>query len=369
MSAITLQNVSRRFGKNTVIENLSLEIKDKELIVFLGPSGCGKSTTMNMLAGIDRPTSGRIYFDDDDVTDKEAHLRNVAMVFQSAILYPHLTAKHNIRMSLRITNLRNEEKERKIWEVSKLLGIEDLLDRLPSQLSGGERQRVATAKAFVRNPKVFLMDEPLASLDAALREVLRGEIAVLQKRVGITMVFVTHDQVEAMTLGDRIVVMRKGELQQIGTPDEIYNQPRNTFVATFVGSPPMNLFGGTTKADSKGRQLFHHVDFEIELPETIVEQSKGKLRDNQPVKLGCRPQDIELRETREADVLLEAHIHNVEKLGKETVVTFNYRKDRDKVKAIVSGLYDRKIGDQVYALFNLDKLFLFDEETGLNLCT
>ncbi|KKK84910.1 hypothetical protein LCGC14_2778600, partial [marine sediment metagenome] len=237
MSKIKLENLHKKYGKVTALDDLALEINDRELIVFLGPSGCGKTTTLNCIAGIEELSRGRIFFDDKDVTALPSHARNVALVFQSALLYPHLTARDNIRMSLRISKISKEEIEKRVSSTAKMLGIEPLLDKLPFHMSGGERQRVATAKAIVRNPSVFLMDEPLSSLDAALRESLRAEITVLQKNLGITMVFVTHDQVEAMTMGTKIVVMKDGEMLQVGPPLEIYNYPVNKFVAGFIGSP------------------------------------------------------------------------------------------------------------------------------------
>jgi ABC-type sugar transport system ATPase subunit len=239
MSRIQLEKLQKRFGKSVALDELNLHINDKELIVLLGPSGCGKTTTLNCIAGIEEPTAGTILFDDRDVTELPSHARNVAMVFQSALLYPHLTARDNIRMSLRTSKMTKGEIHKRVEDTANLLEIHPLLEKLPYHMSGGERQRVATAKAIVRNPSVFLMDEPFASLDAALREIFRAEIAVLQKKLGITMVFVTHDQVEAMTMGDRIAVMKAGKLQQVGSPDDIYSNPINTFVAGFVGSPPM----------------------------------------------------------------------------------------------------------------------------------
>ncbi len=239
MAAITVDHVAKTFGPHRAIDDLSLIVADGELLVLLGPSGCGKTTTMNCIAGLEMPSAGRILFDGADVTGMPPHQRNVAMVFQASTLYPHLTARNNIAMSLRFAGISRSDVRARVAEAAATVDVTPLLDKYPGQLSGGERQRVATAKAIVRHPSVFLLDEPLASLDAALRLGLRAELVNLQKRLGTTMIFVTHDQTEAMTMGDRIAIMRSGRLEQIGTPDEIYARPDTGFVAAFIGSPPM----------------------------------------------------------------------------------------------------------------------------------
>jgi len=244
MARIRLQGIEKKFGGFTAIDHVDMEIPNGELLVLLGPSGCGKSTTLNIIAGLTEPSAGKVLFGEEDVTGLSPHQRNIAMVFQSSLLYPHLTARQNIFMSLKRSEPSRAEIERRIAEVAAIVDIERLLDKLPSQLSGGERQRVATAKAIIRQPTAFLLDEPLGALDAAMRLTLRSELVNLQKRLKTTMVFVTHDQTEAMTMGDRIAVMRNGRVEQIGTPDEIYNRPATLFVAGFVGAPPMNFFQG-----------------------------------------------------------------------------------------------------------------------------
>jgi len=363
MAKIYLEHLHKNYGESVALNDLTLHIEDKELIVFLGPSGCGKTTSLNCIAGIEQPTSGRIHFDGQDVTDVPPHRRNIAMVFQSALLYPHLTARDNIRISLRISRISKQDIDRQVEEAAKLLDIHGLLDKLPFHMSGGERQRVATAKAIVRNPSVFLMDEPLASLDAAMREDLRAEIVVLQKKLGTTMVFVTHDQVEAMTMGDRIAIMQAGALQQVGTSDEIYSSPVNTFVAGFVGSPPMNFFqGAIEKRDEEHR--FKHTKFHVKLPEAVVQRSEEPL-EAKSVTLGVRPHHMTLSETPEEGAL-KGQIYAVERLGKETVVIVQYGGEV-KFKAIVPPSFRQSMGDVVYVLPQAEHIYLFDSNTGRNL--
>jgi ABC-type sugar transport system ATPase subunit len=248
MAGLRLEHLRKTFGSHVAVEEVDLDVANGEFLVLLGPSGCGKTTTLNMIAGLEAPTSGRIRFDGQDVTDAPPHRRNIAMVFQSALLYPHMTARQNIEASLYRSGLAADEQRRRIGEAVAMLDIAAHLDKLPSQMSGGQRQRVATAKAIVREPAAFLLDEPLSALDAALRLTLRAELVNLQKRLGTTTIFVTHDQVEAMTMGDRIAVMRAGRIEQLDSPDGVYNRPATLFVAGFIGSPPMNMIGGEVAA-------------------------------------------------------------------------------------------------------------------------
>jgi ABC-type sugar transport system ATPase subunit len=363
MSRIHLEKLHKRFGKSVALDELNLNINDKELIVLLGPSGCGKTTTLNCIAGIEEPTAGKILFDDRDVTELPSHARNVAMVFQSALLYPHLTARENIKMSLRMTKMTKGDMEKRVEDTATLLEIQPLLDKLPYHMSGGERQRVATAKAIVRNPSVFLMDEPFASLDAALREVFRAEIAVLQKKLGITMVFVTHDQVEAMTMGDRIAVMEAGKLQQVGTPDDIYSNPINTFVAGFVGSPPMNFFPGKLKRHDGGL-AFENAKLVVKLPDKTM---GGRLASvpTEAVTLGVRPQHLNLSDRRREGAL-EGTIYAIERLGKETIVIVQYEGEK-KCKAMVAPPFGHRMGDAIFVEPAAESVYLFDTETGENL--
>jgi multiple sugar transport system ATP-binding protein len=245
MAAIQLQNIVKRYGSFTGVQELSLDIHDEEFLVLLGPSGCGKTTTMRMIAGLEEPTHGSIVIGGEVVDEVEARDRDVAMVFQSYALYPNMTVYENIRFPLRMRGVPASQHDALIRRAAQIVELDQLLERKPGALSGGQRQRAALARAVVRQPRVFLMDEPLSNLDAKLRSSMRVQIKHLQRQLKITTVYVTHDQIEAMTLADRIVIMDKGTIQQIGTPDEIYSEPANTFVAGFIGSPPMNLVDGT----------------------------------------------------------------------------------------------------------------------------
>ena len=349
MSRIQLDRLHKTFHRHVAVRDLDLTIENGELLVLLGPSGCGKTTTLNCIAGLETPTSGRVMFDDEDVTSASPHQRNIAMVFQSSLLYPHMTARQNIRTSLAKQKLDRAETDRRIVEASSILGIEALLDKLPSQLSGGERQRVATAKAIVRQPTAFLLDEPLAALDAALRLTLRAELVNLQKRLGTTMIVVTHDQVEAMTMGDRIAVMNDGRLEQIGTPDEIYNRPATLFVAGFVGSPPMNLIEGEIVTQN-GRARFISQDFEVE--PKLATGVAG------PATLGIRPQHLHIHaEWRNGAVPVT--VFAVEHLGRESVVILEDG-ERNKLHALVEPGFAGRVGDRLHAAPDPAHCLLFD---------
>lgn len=332
MAKIELSAVEKSFGHYVAVETLDLSIVDGEFLVMLGPSGCGKTTTLNMIAGLDYPSDGRIFFDGRDVTRDPPHARNVAMVFQSSLLYPHLSVRRNIETSLRHTDLPQAEKQRRIADAARMLELEPLLDKLPSQMSGGQRQRAATAKAIVREPSVFLLDEPLSALDAALRLSLRSELVNLQKRLGTTTVFVTHDQVEAMTMGDRIAVMSRGRLEQIGTPDEIYNHPASLFVAGFLGSPPMNLIPGEVEDG-----LFRTGSLAVP-----VEAAPG------PVTLGFRPQHVRLVGSDKAGAL-PASVYAIEHMGRESVVILDDGKD-EKLRVLVDPSFEARVGDRAALL-------------------
>lgn len=362
MAEIRIESLRKLFRESVAVRDLSLIIRDKELLVILGPTGCGKTTTLNCIAGLERPTSGRILFGAEDVTNWPPHRRNIAMVFQSSLLYPHLNARDNILMSLKRTSLSKEEANKRLAQASSLLQIEDLMGKLPSQMSGGQRQRVATAKAIVCEPTVFLMDEPLANLDARHREILRAETANLQKRLGTTMVIVTHDQVEAMTMADRIAVMRDGTLEQVGSPDEIYNQPANRFVAEFVGSPAMNFFEGTIRQGSEGLE-FGRSDFAVRLPARLATRLHDRV--GKPIVMGARPQHMSCQvDARQG--ALKASVFAVERMGKEAVIIAAWDQV-DKIKISTTDVVTLGVGDPVWVTVDPEHVRLFDPETEKNI--
>jgi multiple sugar transport system ATP-binding protein len=300
---IRFQNVSKQYGEVVVVDGLSLEIADGEFVVLLGPSGCGKTTTLRMLAGLENVTSGDIYLGEERINDVPTQRRDLAMVFQSYALYPHMSIAENIAYPLRVRKLDQNERQNRVARVAKLLEIESLLDRKPRQLSGGERQRVALARAIVREPRAYLMDEPLSNLDARLRVQMRGELKRLQHQLGTTTIYVTHDQAEAMTLASRVAVMKKGRLQQFDTPLNIYNHPANRFVAEFVGSPSMNFVDGKIE---RGMFVSEEIKFS-------VDRAEGD------VSLGIRPEHVHVL-TQPQDGAIQASVYVTELMGNETFV-------------------------------------------------
>ncbi len=359
MPDIYVENLERRFGQQTAVDGITLRIMDRELIIFLGPSGCGKTTTLNCIAGLDTPTRGKVYFDDLDVTNYSPHKRSIAMVFQSSLLYPHLNAEANIRMSLKKAKLAKAEVVRRIEHACAILQIKDVLAKKPFDMSGGERQRVAIAKALVRNPAAFLLDEPLANLDAALRETLRAEIVAMQKNLGVTMVLVTHDQVEAMTMGDRICVMLNGRIQQVGTPLNLYNEPDNRFVAGFVGSPPMNFFQGLIE-EREEAFWFRSGSLELAFPSEMQEALPMELC-GRDLMIGVRPQHLRLSLKKNVNGFSGA-VYAVEQLGKETIVGIVY--ENNQYRAITAPESGIKIGDHVYVHPCLSACHLFERDSG-----
>jgi ABC-type sugar transport system ATPase subunit len=353
MASIRLDRLAKSFGRHTAVQGMDIEMRDGEFMVFLGPSGCGKTTTLNCIAGLETPSSGRVLFDGEDVTSLPPHARNVAMVFQSSLLYPHMTARQNVMMSLKKQALSADEVGRRVAEAAAVLEIKPLLDRMPSELSGGERQRVATAKAIVRHPSVFLFDEPLAALDAALRLTLRAELVNLQKRLATTTILVTHDQVEAMTMGDRIAVISQGRLEQVGTPVEIYERPATLFVAAFVGSPPMNLFEGEVVARD-GRPCFVAGELTVPLPVALASGN---------VTLGVRPQHLAVA-TEPVAGALPATAFALEHLGKESVLIVEDA-GRNRLRALVPPAFDAKVGERLFVMPDPAHCLLFDRSGAL----
>ncbi len=293
MAEIVLDHLNKRFPNGfEAVKDLSFEIAEAELLVLVGPSGCGKTTALRMVAGLEDISSGDLFIGGRRVNDVPEKDRDIAMVFQNYALYPHMTVAQNIAFSLKLAKRPKAEIKKRVEETARLLSLEALLDRRPKQLSGGQRQRVAMGRAIIREPKAFLMDEPLSNLDAQLRVHMRGEIEALQKRLGVTTVYVTHDQVEAMTMGDRVAVLRSGELQQIDTPTNVYDRPVNLFVAGFMGSPPMNLARATIEADS-GRFAVRLGSLAIPVPDEVARERKLEEWAGREVIAGIRPEDLE----------------------------------------------------------------------------
>lgn len=320
MARVSLDRVTKAFGDIVALRDLDLEVYDGEFLVLVGPSGCGKSTALRLIAGLEEPTSGRIYIGDRMVNDLAPKDRDVAMVFQSYALYPHMTVRENLAHPLQLRRVPKPEIEERVRKVADLLSISELLTRRPKELSGGQRQRVALGRAIVRDPDVFLMDEPLSNLDVKLRVRTRAELIKLHERLRTTTIYVTHDQQEAMTLGDRIAVLNNGQLQQLGTPDNLYNHPSNLFVAGFIGSPTMNLLEGTLAAQ-EGIVLLEGRDFSLQIPPGPASYLSSYI--GEPVVLGVRPEHLFDRDDVDSappGSSFEARVDLTEPLGSETLV-------------------------------------------------
>ena len=320
MSSVILKDVVKRFGSVAAVENLSIAIQDKEFAVLVGPSGCGKTTALRMIAGLETATSGEIYIGDTRVNELAPKDRDIAMVFQNYALYPHMNVRDNMGFGLKIRKFSSKEIDSRVREAADILNIHELLDRKPKELSGGQRQRVAVGRAIVRKPKVFLFDEPLSNLDAKLRIAMRAEISKLHRRLGTTIIYVTHDQVEAMTMADRIFIMNKGVLQQSGAPMEIYSQPANRFVAGFIGSPAMNFIDATLVAQ-EGALMLDAGSFRLRVPETFC--SRLAPYAGKQVLFGIRPEDMALHNSATGDGedrTMAARAEVVETLGSEILV-------------------------------------------------
>ncbi|MDQ0390983.1 ABC transporter ATP-binding protein [Labrys monachus] len=314
MASVSLSKVVKSFGAIKVVHGVDLDIQDGEFVVLLGPSGCGKTTTLRMVAGLEDVSGGEIRIGGEVINDKAPKDRKIAMVFQNYALYPHMTVRQNMEFALKPQKLSRQAVDGKIADVAAMLGLEALLQRRPAQLSGGQRQRVAMGRAMVRTPEVFLFDEPLSNLDAKLRTQVRMEIAKLHKQLGTTVIYVTHDQVEAMTLADKIVIMKDGHIEQVGSPEEVFAHPKNVFVATFIGSPAMNLFHTKVEGTDAGPVLVSP-----SLRFAVPAEWAAKLRPGEGVTLGIRPSDIRLARPDEAGAI-DARVEVVEYLGVEALV-------------------------------------------------
>ena len=360
MAKVVIENLSKHFGDVVAVDDLTLEIVDREFLTLLGPSGCGKTTTLNIIAGLEDPTSGRVFFDDDDVTNVPPERRDIAMVFQTYALYPHMRVYDNIAFGLRMRHTPVDEIEQLVQEAAKAMEIDHLLRRKPRELSGGQRQRVALARAIVRNAHVFLLDEPLSNLDAKLRVTMRTELKRLHAELEKTFVYVTHDQAESLIMSDRIVVLNEGKLQQLGTPEEIYNQPANAFIAGFVGSPPMNFFDGQLQ-NGGDQWLVKGEGYTCEVApgqtQRLVENASAE------VQLGVRPEDIEVlpgeSPTAQANVVVR------EPLGSDLFLTLELEGVTFKARTHPDARIDR--GDIVPIRFQPTKVHLFNRTTGATL--
>jgi multiple sugar transport system ATP-binding protein len=358
MAEVTFDHVKKSFGPVTVIEDLSLEIRDRELMVLVGPSGCGKSTALRMIAGLEEITAGKVSIGGRMVNDVPPKDRDIAMVFQSYALYPHMTVRENLEFGLKIRKTPREEMDQRVREAAEILGIAEFLDRKPKQLSGGQRQRVAVGRAIVRKPAVFLFDEPLSNLDAKLRVQMRAEITKLQKSLQTTTVYVTHDQIEAMTMGHRIAVMKSGKLQQVGTPLEVYERPTNLFVAGFIGTPPMNFIPATVTEGGAGLAASG-----FKLPVPPAWRAATDSHEGQKVVLGIRPENVreEARGEPGDTAKVKARVDFVEPLGHEVIV--HTRVGDDVLVAKVDPHRAPEMGSDIELEVELPALHLFDAST------
>ena len=359
MANVKFEKLSKNFGDVKAVEDFTLNIEDGEFIVLVGPSGCGKSTTLRMIAGLEDATTGLIYIDDKAVNKVHPKNRDIAMVFQNYALYPHLSVRDNISFGIRAQKLPKEEIEERTMKAAETLGLEDLLHRRPGELSGGQKQRVAMGRAIVRNPKVFLFDEPLSNLDAKLRHRMRTEMKKLHKQFRTTTIYVTHDQVEAMTLADKIVIMRDGRIEQVGIPNELYQKPKNTFVASFIGTPAMNFIHG---------EVFEmNSQLGIKLPDGLTFSMPKKFAiKGQKVILGIRPEDlianVDNQKKRKKELIIKAQVSVSEPMGHETLLLCetSYGEITGKMDSNIVLPSNNLISFNV----NSDKIHVFDERSG-----
>ncbi len=358
MSYVKFKDVAKKYenAENYTVTDFNIEIKQGEFIVFVGPSGCGKSTTLRMIAGLESITDGTITIDENVVNDVHPKDRDIAMVFQNYALYPHMSVYNNIAFGLKIKKMSKDEIEKKVKWAAEILGLTAYLKRKPKDLSGGQRQRVALGRAIVRNPKVFLMDEPLSNLDAKLRVSMRNEISKLHRNLNATTIYVTHDQVEAMTMADRIVVLKDGKIQQIGSPLELYKKPVNKFVGSFIGTPQMNFLN----AQINGSTLKVNNELTLEMNQGIVKQ----LAQHQAVILGIRPEDVKVERVvleTYPDQVIKSAIINIEKMGSENHVTINLLGSEFVLK--VSGQSELNVGDEIEFVIDLNKCHFFEQQS------
>lgn len=364
MANVSLRHIWKRYNsKVEAVKDLNLECKDKEFLCLLGPSGCGKTSTLRMIAGLESITSGDLFIGDSRVNDIAPKDRNIAMVFENYALYPHLTVYENIAIPLKVRGVDSGQIDRKVREVAAILQITDLLNRRTTNLSGGQKQRVGIGRAIVRNPAVFLMDEPISHLDAQLRAQMRGELKRLHVNLEATTVYVTHDQLEAMALADRIAVMNLGVLQQVGTPEELFDRPLNTFVAGFIGTPPMNFLGCWLEKGGDGPSL-NGEGFVLPITDQMASRIADRKSEGE-LLLGIRPMDVQLGHAQGGSLTIPAETYVVEPAGEVCQVTVRIK--GHMVRAETDAGFVTRPGETVWIGMDLDRIHLFDGQTGLNL--
>ena len=368
MASLSLTNVCKVYPNGfEAVKDFNLEVEDQEFIIFVGPSGCGKSTTLRMIAGLEEISSGELYIDGKLVNDVEPKDRDIAMVFQNYALYPHMTVFDNMAFGIKLRKVPKDEIKRKVEEAAKILDLEKLLDRKPKALSGGQRQRVAMGRAIVRNPKVFLMDEPLSNLDAKLRVQMRSEIASLHNRLKATIIYVTHDQTEAMTLGTRIVVLKDGVIMQVDSPQKLYNEPNNLFVAGFIGSPQMNFIDAVCKVEGE-RVTLNFEKTSVVLPPAKAKKLIDGGYNGKTVVMGIRPEDIgdsQIEIEAHKDAVFETDVTGYELLGSEVLLYFNVA--GTAMTAKVDSRTTARMGDHITLAIDPEKIHCFDKETELTI--
>jgi multiple sugar transport system ATP-binding protein len=364
MATVLLKNATKIYeGGNVAVKDVNVQINDKEFVVLVGPSGCGKSTVLRMIAGLEEITSGEIYIDGKIVNNVPPKDRDIAMVFQNYALYPHMSVFENIAFGLQLRKYDKKEIKQRVEEAASILSLQDYLNRKPRQLSGGQRQRVAVGRAIVRKPKVFLFDEPLSNLDAKLRVQMRTEISRLHKDLEATMIYVTHDQVEAMTMGDKIVILKDGEVQQIGAPLELYGNPINRFVAGFIGSPAMNFISGKLIHSDKTYFMINKLNVGLTLEEVQIKKLKDRI--GKEITAGIRPEDILIIDEKSSAEDIVVRVEVVEPMGNETLLYFTLQNNQMIARGNPNKLY-RAASD--YSLhINKNKIHFFDKESGITI--
>ena len=363
MASLTFNNVWKRYDQVEAVKNLNLDIRDGEFLCLLGPSGCGKSSSLRMIAGLEFISEGEIQLGGQRINDLEPRHRDIAMVFESYALYPTKSVYENMANPLRLRKLSKDEIDRRVKETARILEIERLLGRRPSQLSGGQKQRVAIGRVLVREPKAFLFDEPIAHLDAKLRARMRGELKHIQKTLGTTTVYVTHDQLEGMSMADRIAIMRDGVLQQVATPHEIFNRPANVWVATFIGDPPMNVLNAEVQT-ADGGLVARSPEYTITIPDRqAAALSNARLTDGK-VQIGIRPEALRLSQTPDAAHPIAGRIYAVQPLGDVEIVDVRVGDERILVKTELGTIQNEDIDVPVFMGYKPEKLYFFDAVTG-----